>query len=125
MRGGLPEGAEGGGGAAEEQQSRRSAEPKKKPPKVLTLTLTLTLSLTPPLTLTKAGGHKKLELPYTCPIDHYLDPPALAESKVLTLTLTLTVTLTSNQVGAALRQVAREGCNDCELTAFALAKVCA
>ena len=24
----------------------------------------------------KAGGHKKLELPYTCPIDHYLDPRA-------------------------------------------------
>ena len=46
----------------------------------------------------KAGGHKKLELPYTCPIDHYLDPPALAESKVLTralaLALTLTVTVT-------------------------------
>ena len=41
----------------------------------------------------KAGGHKKLELPYTCPIDHYLDPPALAESKVLTRTLTVTLAL--------------------------------
>ena len=31
----------------------------------------------------KAGGHKKLTLPYVCPIDHYLDPPALEESKFL------------------------------------------
>ena len=29
----------------------------------------------------KAADHGKIELPYVCPIDHYLDPPALRTSK--------------------------------------------